>query len=128
MPPLSPSQTWSIAPKARLIPAATHRLELIEALRGFALFGVLLVNLRSFSLFEFMGSADGALLPTAERRDGPFSRALQPMRLLPRRLLGIARGVARPPPGCGTAEGLLEPAAESAEALEAGLVRDHRQW
>ncbi len=83
MPPLSPSQTWSIAPKARSIPAATHRLELIEALRGFALFGVLLVNLRSFSLFEFMGSADGALLPTAERRDGPFSRALQPMRLLP---------------------------------------------
>ena len=65
MPPLSSSPTRPIAPAASSTPTATHRLELIDALRGFALFGVLLVNLRSFSLFEFMGSADRALLPTA---------------------------------------------------------------
>lgn len=38
---------------------------LLDALRGFALFGVLLVNLRSFSLYGFLPSALKAELPTA---------------------------------------------------------------
>jgi uncharacterized protein len=42
-----------------------RRLELLDALRGFALFGVLMVNLRSFSLFEFLTPAAQAALPTA---------------------------------------------------------------
>ncbi|QNK68513.1 DUF418 domain-containing protein [Variovorax sp. PAMC26660] len=42
-----------------------RRLELLDALRGFALFGVLMANLRSFSLFEFLTPADRSGLPTA---------------------------------------------------------------
>jgi len=45
--------------------AGVRRLELLDALRGFALFGVLMVNLRSFSLFEFLTPAARAALPTA---------------------------------------------------------------
>lgn len=41
------------------------RHELIDALRGFALFGVLLVNLRSFSLYEFLPAKARAALPSA---------------------------------------------------------------
>lgn len=43
----------------------TERLLLIDALRGFALAGVLLVNLGGFSLYYFMDDAGRAALPTA---------------------------------------------------------------
>jgi uncharacterized protein len=42
-----------------------ERLELIDALRGFALAGVLLVNLGSFTLYAFLDDAARAALPTA---------------------------------------------------------------
>lgn len=45
--------------------AATPRFALIDALRGFALAGVLLVNLGGFSLYYFMDDAARAALPTA---------------------------------------------------------------
>ena len=45
--------------------AGRERLALLDALRGFALFGVLLVNLRSFSLYGFLTPAAKADLPTA---------------------------------------------------------------
>ncbi|MET1163006.1 MAG: DUF418 domain-containing protein [Pseudoxanthomonas sp.] len=45
--------------------AAGERLELIDALRGFALAGVLLVNLDSFSLYAFLDGVARAALPTA---------------------------------------------------------------
>jgi uncharacterized protein len=49
-----------------LAPAtATGRVALMDALRGFALAGVLLVNLGGFSLYYFMDPAARALLPTA---------------------------------------------------------------
>lgn len=44
---------------------ATPRFALIDALRGFALAGVLLVNLGGFSLYYFMDDAARAALPTA---------------------------------------------------------------
>lgn len=54
------------ADNGRASPAAgIRRLELLDALRGFALFGVLIVNLRSFSLYEFLTPAAQAALPTA---------------------------------------------------------------
>ncbi|HJU40492.1 MAG TPA: hypothetical protein VJ724_13015, partial [Tahibacter sp.] len=46
------------APKAQ-------RIELLDALRGFALIGVLLVNLRYFSLYELLPDAGKAALVTA---------------------------------------------------------------
>lgn len=42
-----------------------ERLELIDALRGFALAGVLLVNLGSFTLYAFLDDAARTALPTA---------------------------------------------------------------
>lgn len=45
--------------------SSTDRLPLIDALRGFALAGVLLVNLGGFSLYYFMDDAGRAALPTA---------------------------------------------------------------
>ena len=44
---------------------ARERHDLIDALRGFALGGVLMVNLASFSLYEFMPDPARATLPTA---------------------------------------------------------------
>ncbi len=44
---------------------SAHRVELIDALRGFALAGVLLVNLGGFSLYYFMDDGARAALPTA---------------------------------------------------------------
>ncbi|RZA25546.1 MAG: hypothetical protein EOP92_43180, partial [Lysobacteraceae bacterium] len=44
---------------------ARERHDLIDALRGFALGGVLMVNLASFSLYEFMPDPARAALPTA---------------------------------------------------------------
>ena len=41
------------------------RHELLDALRGFALFGVLLVNLRSLSLYEFLSAEAREALPSA---------------------------------------------------------------
>lgn len=43
----------------------SERHDLLDALRGFALFGVLLVNLRSLSLYEFLPAEARAALPTA---------------------------------------------------------------
>ncbi len=45
--------------------ADAQRHEVLDALRGLALFGVLLVNLRDFSLYALMSDADRAALPTA---------------------------------------------------------------
>jgi uncharacterized protein len=45
-------------------PEGKLRFDLIDALRGFALFGVLMVNLRSLSLYEFLPADQRALLPT----------------------------------------------------------------
>lgn len=45
--------------------ADAQRHEVLDALRGLALFGVLLVNLRDFSLYALMPDADRAALPTA---------------------------------------------------------------
>lgn len=45
--------------------AEGERFELIDALRGFALGGVLLVNLGSFTLYNFLDDAAKAALPTA---------------------------------------------------------------
>lgn len=45
--------------------AEGERFELIDALRGFALAGVLLVNLGSFTLYAFLDEAAKAALPTA---------------------------------------------------------------
>jgi uncharacterized protein len=42
-----------------------QRLPLLDVLRGFALFGVLLVNLRSLSLYGLLPAAERAALPTA---------------------------------------------------------------
>jgi uncharacterized protein len=41
------------------------RLQLLDALRGFALAGVLLMNLGPFTLFDFLDGAQKAALPTA---------------------------------------------------------------
>jgi uncharacterized protein len=58
MQPLPPTQYGSPS-------AEGERLELIDALRGFALAGVLLVNLSSFTLYAFLDDAARAALPTA---------------------------------------------------------------
>lgn len=51
---------------ANLAPTAeSERLEVMDALRGFALLGVLIVNLRDLSLFELLPEAARAALPTA---------------------------------------------------------------
>ena len=55
-----------------------ERHDLIDALRGFALGGVLMVNLVSFTLYEFLSDTARAALPTA----GFDSIALQAMDLL----------------------------------------------
>jgi uncharacterized protein len=64
----------SIAPRATMISRQERargfddsigRLALVDALRGFALAGVLLVNLGGFSLYYFMDDAQRAALPTA---------------------------------------------------------------
>ncbi|WP_226469321.1 DUF418 domain-containing protein [Luteimonas panaciterrae] len=55
MPPDAP-----IAPHSR-----TERHELIDALRGFALAGVLLANLSTFSLYQYLNEKAQAALPTA---------------------------------------------------------------
>ncbi|MET0654806.1 MAG: DUF418 domain-containing protein [Pseudoxanthomonas sp.] len=57
---------------------ARERHDLIDALRGFALGGVLMVNLASFTLYEFLPDTARARLPTA-RMD---AIALQAMELL----------------------------------------------
>lgn len=49
--------------------AAGERLSLLDALRGFALTGVLLANLNSFTLYEYLDPAQRAALPTAEFDD-----------------------------------------------------------
>ena len=46
--------------------AAGERHELIDALRGFALAGVLLMNLGEFALTDFLGADERAALPTAQ--------------------------------------------------------------
>ncbi len=51
--------------------ARRERFELLDALRGFALLGVLLVNLRDLTLFDLLPAAEAALLPTA-----PLDRGL----------------------------------------------------
>ncbi|WP_257388177.1 DUF418 domain-containing protein [Tahibacter caeni] len=43
----------------------TQRHDVLDALRGLALFGVLLVNLRDFSLYTLLPAAERAALPTA---------------------------------------------------------------
>lgn len=53
MPPLPPTDD------------TPQRLDLIDALRGFALFGVLTVNLVSYSLYEFLRGPARDALPTA---------------------------------------------------------------
>ncbi len=65
---LSHSNTAAARARTSYAPAPaplTRRLELLDALRGFALFGVLLVNLRSFSLYEFITQSQRGALPTA---------------------------------------------------------------
>lgn len=59
-------QTRSIGMSASpLAPSAdSERIELIDALRGFALAGVLLANLGPFSLYEFLDEAARMRLPT----------------------------------------------------------------
>ncbi|MDR6841451.1 DUF418 domain-containing protein [Pseudoxanthomonas sacheonensis] len=57
---------------------ARERHDLIDALRGFALGGVLMVNLASLTLYEFLPDAARASLPTA----GFDAIALQAMELL----------------------------------------------
>ncbi|MFC5579148.1 DUF418 domain-containing protein [Lysobacter niabensis] len=53
-------------PATRLVPSTgTERIELIDALRGFALAGVLLANLDPLSLYYFLDEAARAHLPTA---------------------------------------------------------------
>jgi len=53
-------------PATRLVPSTgTERIELIDALRGFALAGVLLANLDPLSLYYFLDEAARARLPTA---------------------------------------------------------------
>ena len=47
---------------------ARERLELLDALRGFALLGVLLVNLRDLTLFDLLPSAEASLLLAALSR------------------------------------------------------------
>ena len=42
-----------------------ERIVLLDALRGFALLGVLLVNLRDLTLFSFLSEPAQAALPTA---------------------------------------------------------------
>jgi uncharacterized protein len=61
---LNPLNTTARVAIASPAPAA-RRLELLDALRGFALLGVLLVNLRSFSLYEFISPSQRDALPTA---------------------------------------------------------------
>lgn len=57
-------------------PAERH--ELLDALRGFALFGVLLVNLRSLSLYDFLPAGERAALASAglDAWLAPFMAAL----------------------------------------------------
>ncbi len=51
---------------AELAPAdGAERLTLVDALRGFALAGVLLINLGAFTLYDFLDEAVRAALPTA---------------------------------------------------------------
>lgn len=64
-------------PAADPIPVR-ERHDLIDALRGFALGGVLMVNLASFTLYEFLPEPARAALPTA----GFDALALQAMELL----------------------------------------------
>ena len=45
--------------------SGTQRNSLLDALRGFALFGVLLVNLRTLSLYDFLPPAEQASFPSA---------------------------------------------------------------
>jgi uncharacterized protein len=61
----SPTDLLRTANHADVAPTATDRLLLIDALRGFALAGVLLVNLGGFSLYYFMDDAGRAALATA---------------------------------------------------------------
>lgn len=61
-----PDTTPARSPDAPIAPSAEgERLDLIDALRGLALAGVLLTNLRSLTLFSFLPSAGRAALPTA---------------------------------------------------------------
>src|SRR6185503_479110 len=45
--------------------ADSERVELLDVLRGFAVFGILLANIRVFSGLEFMTDKQIAALPTA---------------------------------------------------------------
>lgn len=53
------------APPALVPTLGQERLHLIDALRGFALAGVLMVNLATFTLYEFLDEGARAALPTA---------------------------------------------------------------
>jgi uncharacterized protein len=61
----SPTEPFRTADPADMPHTGTDRLLLIDALRGFALAGVLLVNLGGFSLYYFMDDAGRAALPSA---------------------------------------------------------------
>ena len=63
--PLSYAMNTSTQSLASPIPGR-ERLDLIDALRGFALAGVLLVNLGAFSLYFFLDDAARAALPTSD--------------------------------------------------------------
>jgi uncharacterized protein len=52
-------------PHVSVLASANERHELIDALRGFALAGVLMVNLASLTLYEFLPETARATLPTA---------------------------------------------------------------
>jgi uncharacterized membrane protein YeiB len=57
-PPLPLSSTWPMARTAATAEdARPHRLELVDTLRGFVLFGVPVVGLRGFSPLDFTGAA-----------------------------------------------------------------------
>lgn len=64
----APATSASTTPNGRLPPAdrpVEQRLDLIDALRGFALAGVLLSNLRDFSLYALLDENARAALPGA---------------------------------------------------------------
>jgi uncharacterized protein len=60
--PVSGSTTWQ-PPAPPVLPA--ERVELLDALRGFALLGIFVINLRAFSEWTNISAAEQAALPTA---------------------------------------------------------------
>lgn len=55
--------------------SATRRIESLDALRGFALLGILLINIQVFSGYGFLGSEGRAALPGSDL-DGTIQRLL----------------------------------------------------